>query len=276
MPVSLPALGPATTAPPANRPDGTGSAAVAAPAGWSPALPGTGPAPAPARTGGSVPPPAAGAVFLAGLASGGSRRRRVGWALLAGAAVVVVGVAVAVPLWPGGGDAATASKTRAAADVPPTPTPTPVAPVTPRTQINGVRSGAPKPGHSKKPAKGCRDYQHVYTMLGTGTVVLKVSVCRDVFSGTAVLADAAPKDGWDICVQLRGHVAGPGPATYMSTTPMTSHDGRVHSFENGPKVKLGAKTKTTEDSVAVNSGRCRGSGAHIQTSWQDQEKLAAG
>jgi hypothetical protein len=196
--------------------------------------------------------------------------------VLAGAAVVVVGTAVAIPLWPDGGDAATAVKTRAAAAVPSTPAPAPVATYTPRPQMNGVRSGAPKVKHTKAPAKGCRDYEHVYTMLGTGAAVLQVSVCRDMFSGTAVLADAAPKDGWDVCVQLRGHVAAPGPATYMSTSPMTSGDGRTHSFQNGPKVKLGAKTKTTEDSVAVNVGRCKGSGSRIQTSWQTQETLAAG
>jgi predicted Ser/Thr protein kinase len=270
----LPAA-PADTRVPGTRPPGAGPL-PAAPPGRPMALPEGGPGARP-RAGGSVLTPAPGAALPAGTAPGGWRRR-VRWAVLAGAAMVVAGAAVAVPLWPHGGDAATASKARATADVPPTPTPTPVAPVTPRTQMNGVRSGVPRPTaeHSTAPARGCRDYQHVYTMLGAGTVLLHVSVCRDVFSGTAGLVDSAPDDGWDVCVQLRGHVAGPGPATYMSTTPMTSRDGRVHSFQNGPKVKFGAKTKTTEDSVAVNAGKCQGSGTQIQTSWQTQEQLAAG
>lgn len=197
---------------------------------------------------------------------------------MAGAAVVVAGAAVAVPLWPDGGDAATAAKARAAADVPATPTsaPTSVAPTTPEPQLNGVRSGIPRPAKTKRPAKACRDYQHVYTMIGTGTVFLHVSVCRDAFSGTAVLADSAPKDGWDVCVQLRGHLTGPGPATYLSTLPMTSRAGNAHSFQNGPKVKFGPKTTRTEDSVTVNTGRCRGSGSKVQTSWQNQERLATG
>ncbi|MGH3378448.1 MAG: hypothetical protein ACRDP6_27365, partial [Actinoallomurus sp.] len=203
----------------------------------------------------------------------GRRNPRVGWAVAAGAAVVVVGVAVAIPLWPHGGDAATAPKTHAAA----VPTaPSPVASVHPTPQMNGIRSGVAKPVKpTKHPRKGCRDYQHVYTMLSAGTIVLKVSVCRDAYTGSAILGDTAPKDGWDICLQLRGHLAGPGPVTYISSI-LTSRDGHVRAFDNGPKVRFGAKTKRTEDSVTVNAGRCKGSGSRIQTSWQTQEQLATG
>ncbi|GAA4482100.1 hypothetical protein GCM10023191_001910 [Actinoallomurus oryzae] len=201
------------------------------------------------------------------------RRRTVGWALLAGAAVVVAGAAVAVPLWPGGGDAATAPPVRTAVTAPSTPTPTP-APTTHRPQLNGVRSGAPIAKPKKKPAKGCHDYQRAYTVTHAGSVLLKVSVCRGAYTGTAVLADTAAKDGWNICVQLRGHVTG-SPETYVSTV-LSSRDGRVRAFDNGPKARFGAKTTRTEDSVAVNVGRCRGSGAALQTSWQTQDKLAAG
>lgn len=219
--------------------------------------------------------PASGSV----LRSGAGRRRRAKWIVLAGAAVVVGGLAVAVPLWPGGGDASTGPKTHTAAEVPATPMPTPasVAPTTPEPQLNGVRSGIPKPKATHKSHWKCRDYQHVYTMIGTGTVFLKVSVCRDVFSGTAVLADSAPKDGRDVCLQLRGHLTGlTGSAAYLSTVPMTSKGGHVHSFQNGPTVKFGPTTAKTEDSVAVNTGSCRSSGANVQTSWQDQEQLATG
>ena len=146
----------------------------------------------------------------------------------------------------------------------------------PEPQLNGVRSGIPRPAKTKRPPRACRDYQHVYTMIGTGTVFLHVSVCRDAFSGTAVLADSAPKDGWDVCVQLRGHLTGPGPATYLSTLPMTSRNGNAHGFQNGPTVKFGPKTTKTEDSVTVNTGRCRGSGSKVQTSWQNQERLVTG
>jgi hypothetical protein len=264
---------PATRQPDAAEPPAPGPPAAAAP---GPAVefpfPLAVPAGEGAPRGGSVPAPASGALAR----TDAPGRRRVHWAVIAGAAAVVVaGVALAVPLWPDGGDAADGPKARAAAELPTTPTPTPtaVAPTTPEPQLNGVRSGLPRaPAH--KPGWKCRDYQHVYTMLGIGTVVLHVSVCRDVFSGTAVLADSAPKDGWDVCVQLRGHVT--KPAAYLSTLPMTSKGGRTQSFKNGPTVKFGPKTTRTEDSVAVNAGRCHGSGAHVQTSWVDQERLPAG
>jgi predicted Ser/Thr protein kinase len=201
------------------------------------------------------------------------KRRWVGWAVLAGAAVIIAGAAVAVPLWPDGGDAAIAPKVRVAASTPATPTPQ--APATRQPQLNGIRSGVPKPTPKKyKPAKGCLDYERAYGVTRAGSVLLKVSVCRGAYTGTAVLGDTAPKDGWDICLQLRGHVTGT-PPTYVSTT-LSSRDGRVRAFDNGPKARFGAKTKRTEDSVTVNVGRCRGSGVHIQTSWQTQQQLAAG
>jgi serine/threonine protein kinase len=203
------------------------------------------------------------------------RRRTVGWVVLAGAAVVVAGAAVAVPLWPDGGDAATAPPVRAAVTVPSTPTPTPTrAAVTHRPQLNGVRSGAPVAKAKKKPAKGCRDYERTYSVTHAGSVRLKVSVCRGAYTGTAVLTDTAPKDGWDVCLQLRGHLTG-APESYISTV-LSSRDGRVRGFDNGPKTRFGAKTKRTEDFVVLNVGRCRGSGNGMQTSWQGQTRLAAG
>jgi predicted Ser/Thr protein kinase len=223
--------------------------------------------------GGSVLTPASGSVAV-----DGRRRSRIGWAILAGAAVVVAGTALAVPLWPHGGDAATTPKARAAAGPATPPPPSPAASLTPKPQMNGIRSGAAKavkPKHSKHPGKGCRDYQHAYTMMGSGTVLLNVSVCRDAYTGSTVFADTAPNDGWDVCLQLRGHITGPEPATYVSTT-MTSRDGRTRAFDNGPKARFGPKSTRTEDSVIVNAGKCKGSGTQIQTSWMTQERLAAG
>jgi predicted Ser/Thr protein kinase len=274
------AIGPAAEAPtpPHGPPPGAEkqTAAVRFPA--APAKP---PAAAPGMSGeqlldgaGGGRPPARSALTPAATAVVKRRRSPVGWAVLAGAAVVVAGAAVAIPLWPDGGDAATAPKVRVAASTPASPTPP--APVTPQPQLNGVRSGAPKPTpkHSKHPAKGCRDYDRPYGVTHAGSAVLKVSVCRDAYTGTVVLADTAPKDGWDICLQLRGHITGT-PPTYVSTI-LSSRDGRVRAFANGPKTRFGAKTKRTEDSVTVNVGRCRGSGAGVQTSWQTQQQLAAG
>lgn len=208
----------------------------------------------------------------------GWRRHRLGWALLAGAVVVVAGAAVAVPLWQNGGEAATAPKARAAA-VPPTPAIPPASPsrtpVTQEPQLNGVRSGIPRrPKPTKRPHKGCRDYQHAYTMIGTGSVLLKVSVCRDAYHGDAVLGDTVSGDGWDVCLQLRGHLVGPG--NLFVSTILSSRDGRVHAFDNGPRVRFGPRTTRTEDRVVVNVGKCKGSGSTIQTSWQTREQLAAG
>jgi Protein kinase domain len=205
------------------------------------------------------------------------RRPRIRWAVLAGAGVVVAGAAVAVPLWPNGGDAATSPRVRvAAAPATPTPAPTPTE-VTPGPHLNGVRAGAttatPKK-HAKHPAKGCHDYRRAYPVGHAGSVSLTVSVCREAYSGDAVLSDTAPKDGWSVCVQLRGHVTGADP-TYISTI-LSSGDGRVRAFGNGPRTRFGAKTTRTEDFVGVNVGRCKGSGAHISTSWQTHDQLAAG
>jgi predicted Ser/Thr protein kinase len=205
-------------------------------------------------------------------------RRRLGWAILAGAAVVVIGAIVAVPLWPDSGDAARAAPRAQAATAPATPPPPTASPspsLTHGPQLNGVRSGAVKPPKKHaKPAKGCRDYQRAYTVGGAGSVLLKTSVCRGAYTGSVVLADTAAKDGWDVCLQLRGHIKGSG-AVYVSTT-LTSRSGGMQSFDNGPKARFGAKTTRTEDQVTVNAGRCKGSGAGIQTSWQTQDQLAAG
>jgi hypothetical protein len=204
-------------------------------------------------------------------------RRRLGWAILAGAAVVVIGAIVAVALWPDSGDAARAAPRAQAATAPATPPPPTASPspsLTHGPQLNGVRSGAVKPPKKHaKPAKGCRDYQRAYTV-GGGSVLLKTSVCRGAYTGSVVLADTAAKDGWDVCLQLRGHIKGSG-AVYVSTT-LTSRSGGMQSFDNGPKARFGAKTTRTEDQVTVNAGRCKGSGAGIQTSWQTQDQLAAG
>ena len=184
---------------------------------------------------------------------------------------------MAVPLWPDSGDAARAAPRAQAATAPatpPPPTPSPSPSLTHGPQLNGVRSGAVKPPKKHaKPAKGCRDYQRAYTVSG-GSVLLKTSVCRGAYTGSVVLADTAAKDGWDVCLQLRGHIKGPG-AVYVSTT-LTSRSGGMQSFDNGPKARFGAKTTRTEDQVTVNAGRCKGSGAGIQTSWQTQDQLAAG
>jgi serine/threonine protein kinase len=223
----------------------------------------------------SAPLPARSSLTPASTSAVPRRRPRVGWAILAGAAVVVAGAAVAVPLWPRGGDAATAPKARAAA-VPTTPTP---APVTHGPHINGVRSAAtrtvePQQHKKKRPATGCRDYQRSYTVSHAGSVFLKVSVCRGAYAGDAVLADTAAKDGWDICLQLRGHITGSGEV-YVSTT-LSSRDGGLRAFDNGPRLRYGAKTTRTQDFLVVNVGRCTGSGATISTSWQTQSRLAAG
>jgi predicted Ser/Thr protein kinase len=204
------------------------------------------------------------------------RRPRVAWALLAGAAVVST-VAVAVPLWPHGDDAATSPKTRAVG-APYTPPPTSA---TPAPQARGiVRSASPKAvkgkKHSPKPATGgCRDYSRAYGVRDVGTVLVKVTVCRGVYSGSAMTADTAPKDGWAVCTQLRGHVTGPGNI-YISTPILSSRDGGVHGFTNGPSVRFGAKTTRAEDWVALSAGKCRGSGTKVQSAWQTHDQLAAG
>jgi predicted Ser/Thr protein kinase len=205
----------------------------------------------------------------------GSGRARMGWAILAGTAVVVAAAALAVPLWPHGGDAATSPKTRAAS-APDTPTPTPT---THDPQARAIiRSASPKPvkKHSPKPSTGgCRDYSRAYGVTNVGTVLVKASVCRGVYSGSAVTVDTASKDGWDVCLQLRGHVAGPGNI-FISTPIMSSRQGGVHSFRNGPTLRFGSKSTRTEDWVVLNAGKCRGSGAKTQSTWQTHDRLATG
>ncbi len=219
----------------------------------------------PSQAGRSVLTPAATPV------AGDRRRPRLGWAVLAGAAVVAAGVAVAIPLWPGGGDAATSPRVRAAAA---SATPTPVRSPAHRRRTARVRPGVLEVTPKKTPAKGCRDYTRTYPVSKVGSAVLKISVCRGAYTGEAVLGDMAPRDGWDVCLQLRGHVVGPGGA-YVSTV-ISSRDGRVRAFDNGPRARYGARTKHTQDAVTVNAGRCRGTGAALQTSWQSQDQLAAG
>jgi hypothetical protein len=201
------------------------------------------------------------------------RHPRLGLALIAGGAIVVAGAAVAIPLLSRGGDAATSPKARAMAAPSQTTAGTPTA--TPQPQL-GLRSAPPKPAskQAKRPAKGCRDYQRTYNVPHAGSALLKVSVCRQDYKGTATLTDTAAKDGWDVCLQLRGHVTGADP-TYVSTV-LSSKDGHVRSFDNGPRARFGAKSKRTEDYVDVNVGQCRTSGAFTITSWKTQDQLAAG
>lgn len=223
---------------------------------------------------GAGAPPAAPARVAAGGA--GSRRPALRWAVVAGVAVVAAGAAVAVPLWPDGGDAATAPRVRAAAETPGASPRSRPRPSARQPQLTGVRSGVPRSTASKqkKPAEGCRDYRRAYSVTGAGSALLTVSVCRTVYTGTATLADTTPKDGWDVCLQLRGHLAGT-PAGFVSTV-VSSRDGTVRGFDNGPKARYGASTPRTEDFVKVNVGRCRGSGRALQTSWQFRQRLATG
>lgn len=199
---------------------------------------------------------------------------RVGWGILAGAAVVVAGVTLAVPLWPSGGDAATPPRARAVA-LSPTPTPT-LTPALGRPRLNGVRSGSPIPTKSPVHAKAsCRAYDRVYGIGGLGSVLLKASICPGVYSGTVVLLDTAPKDGWDVCAQLRGHVAG-SPPTFVSSAIQTSKDGGVHEVENGPDIRFGPKNTRTMDWVRVHYGKCRGSGTSAKSTWTGGDRLTPG
>jgi predicted Ser/Thr protein kinase len=248
--------GPTGTAEPGPTAATTASAAAAGAAGTPVARPGAQPG------------------VMAATGGPGTRRPALRWAVVAGVAVVAAGAAVAVPLWPDGGDAATAPRVRAAETPATSPTPTPT-PSARQPQLTGVRSGVPRPTASKeKPAEGCRDYRRAYSVTSAGSALLTVSVCRSGYTGAAALADSAPKDGWDICLQLRGHIAGT-PAVFVSTV-VSSRDGLVRGFDNGPKARYGAKTTRTEDFVKVNVGRCRGSGGNLQTSWQSKDRLATG
>jgi hypothetical protein len=57
---------------------------------------------------------------------------------------------------------------------------------------------------------------------------------------------------------------------------MSSRNGGVQGFDNGPKVRFGPASTRTEDWVALNVGRCKGSGAGMRSAWQTHDRLAAG
>ncbi len=202
------------------------------------------------------------AVSQAGPVIGGRRPRP--WMVLAGVGVVVAGFAIAVPLWPGGGDTVTTPKTRPASASEAPPAPSPSVPV--RRQASGAIQASPaKP----KPPHGCKEYTRSYTVAKAGTVRFKALVCRGGFTGTAIVADSAPKDAYVPCVQLRGHLKGPG-GVFMSTAVMAPKTAQ--GFKNGPKFRYGSKTKKIEDFVAVNVGRCKGA----TPAWQSKDQLATG
>ncbi len=187
------------------------------------------------------------------------------WMVFAGAGVVVAGVALAIPLWPGGGDAVTAPKTRPASV---SESPTPTATAGPPRQASGAIEAAPA---KRKPPHGCKEYTRAYTVAHVGTVRVKALVCRGGFTGTAVLADTAPKDAYSPCLQLRGHVTGPA-GEFISTQVMSGKTGAAQNFQNGPKFRYGSKTKRTENWVVLNTGRCSGT----TPAWQSKDKLVTG
>ncbi|WP_433174126.1 serine/threonine-protein kinase [Actinoallomurus sp. CA-150999] len=205
-----------------------------------------------------------------------SRLSTTRWMVGAGAATALAAVALAVALWPDGGSAAVRPKTLAAAATP-SPQPSSSAPNTPPNDaLSQNRSPHPSATPSKSPTPkrpGCKDYTRAYGLPGTGTVLLKGTVCRTAYSGTLVLVDTAPKDQWQACAQLRGHLTG-SPGGFISTALIASKSGAVQSFDNGPTVRFGAKTKRTEDWVQLNAGRCRRSGGKLVSSWQTHERLA--
>ncbi len=195
----------------------------------------------------------------------GLRRSRAGLVFLAGAVAVVAATALALSLWPDGGDAATSA----------TGTPTPRASVAPKAaskepEASGVMRATP---HRKrpKPAAGCHTYNEIYGVSNGGTVIVNANICRTGFSGTAITGDLVPNDGYDVCVQLRGHVTGPGNVI-ISTPIMSSKSGGTHSFSNGPSTRFGANTTRTEDWVQLNVGRCKGASA----AWQTRQHLKTG
>jgi hypothetical protein len=140
-----------------------------------------------------------------------------------------------------------------AAAATPSPQPSSSAPNTrPNDALSQNRSPHPSATPSKKtsPAPkgpGCKDYTRAYGLPGTGTVLLKGTICRTAYSGTLVLVDTTPKDRWQACAQLRGHLTG-SPGGFIGTALIASKGGTVQSFDNGPSVRFGAKTKRTEDS----------------------------
>ncbi|MEV0407244.1 serine/threonine-protein kinase [Actinoallomurus sp. NPDC050550] len=195
------------------------------------------------------------------------------WVVGAGAVSALAAVALAVALWPGG-SAAVPPKTVAAAATP-SPQSSSSAPNTPPNDTLS-QNRSPHPSATPTPSPkgpGCKDYTRAYGLPGTGTVLLKGTVCRTAYSGTLVLVDTAPKDQWQACAQLRGHLTG-SPGGFISTALIASKSGAVQSFDNGPTVRFGAKTKRTEDWVQLNAGRCRRSGGKLVSSWQTHERLS--
>ncbi|GAA4628654.1 hypothetical protein GCM10023196_045940 [Actinoallomurus vinaceus] len=257
---------------PGGAPSGPGGMA----AGGTPA--GTG-GPAGGSPVGHAPDPVGAGEPSRAEASFVSRLSTTRWVVGAGAVTALAAVVLAVALWPDGGSAATSPKTVAAAA---TPSPSSSAPNTPPNDaLLQSRTPHPSATPSKKkqsPAPkgpGCKGYTRAYGLPGTGTVLLKGTVCRTAYSGTLVLVDTAPKDQWQACAQLRGHLTG-SPGGFISTALIASKGGSVQSFDNGPTVRFGAKTKRTEDWVQLNAGRCRRSGGKLVSSWQTYERLAPG
>ncbi len=119
----------------------------------------------------------------------------------------------------------------------------------------------------------CRYYDRTYGVGNAGSEHLKINVCRSEFTGNLVLSDTAPRDGWDVCIQLRGQLTTPVP--FISQL-MSSRDGPVHDFDNGPRARFGAGTTYTEYSVMVKIGICQGSGSTFKSSWQSEDHLAPG
>jgi hypothetical protein len=186
-----------------------------------------------------------------------------------------------VSLWPDGGSAATPGKTVAAAATPsPPPSSSPPSTAPDDALLQG-RTRRPSPTPTKKKGSpgpkgpGCRAYTRAYGLPGAGTALFKGIVCRTGYSGTVVLVDTAPKDKWEVCAQLRGHLA-ESPGGFIGTPLISSKGGSVQSFDNGPTVRFGAKTKRTEDWVQLNAGRCRRSGGKLASSWQTHDRLATG
>ncbi|MCO5970690.1 serine/threonine-protein kinase [Actinoallomurus soli] len=217
-------------------------------------------------------------------APAGSRRSAARWAVGAGAATALVALLLALLLWPDGGGAEDSGKTMAVAT---TPSSRPSSPASGTPTDDSLRGGrtptpTPTPGRTKKKssarpkAQGCRDYSRAYGLPGgAGTVIFKGTVCRTAYSGTFVLADTKPKDGFEVCAQLRGHLKG-SPGGFISTPLISSKGHGVQSVDNGPTVRFGATTKRTEDWVQLNAGRCRRSGSTLTSSWQTHERLATG
>jgi hypothetical protein len=200
-----------------------------------------------------------------------------------GVAAALVALVLALLLWPDGGGTTSSGKTVAAATTPSSRPRSPAPSTSPDDALHRGLTPSPTPTSRKtgkkspanRKAVGCRDYARTYGLPGTGTVIFKGTICRTVYSGTFVLADTKPKDDFEVCAQLRGHLKG-SPGGFISTALISSKDHGVQSVDNGPTVRFGAATKRTEDWVQLNAGRCRRSGKTLKSSWQTHERLATG